>query len=521
MRCLMAIFAICFCAGGVHAQTRVRVTVDYVTASSVYLSAGQQQGLFAGDTVRFQRDSLAAPAGMLLVVSSSRARAVVTPSDSTVKLNRGDIIFLTLPEAALQRLALVSDSVAEAPLAPPMAAPVEPVRPARERSALRASGRIGLEMDALRTWARYGPGENQVQERDYFSPAMRLRLRADGLPGGMRFSTNLRATYLDAGPSRPRELNVQVYQASVEADIRSAGVHLQLGRFYNSYESHSGYWDGMLVRVGSSHMGAGVVAGYAPAHGNQNLSSVAPKFSAFVDAHARSGKLRYDVDVSAHQQSNVFVIGEQREFLGVSQGIAYGRTYFTQRVQVGRNGGEFELWQAQLTGSAAVAGPLSVHARFTTERNDAFFHSSALPGHRTRWSAGAVLAGRAGYANAEAGAIDSGLGTRARIASGGFFLPRILAVAGLGFSGSTSRDDNYTTSYLAPFIERSSGRFRARLAGTYYRTDFGNSVFEQKGGDLTLTLPLGRRSELGLTGAATTGSSMRTARTAISFWQSF
>jgi hypothetical protein len=268
-------------------------------------------------------------------------------------------------------------------------------------------------------------------------------------------------------------------------------------------------------------MGAGVIAGYSPTRANQGLSSEAPKFSAFVDAHARNGKLRYDVDVSAHQQSNVFVIGEQREFLGVSQSIAYGRTYFTQRVQVGRIGGEFELWQAQLTGSATIAGPLSVNARFTTERNDAFLHSSNMTGRRTRWHGGAVLAGRVGYANVETGSIDSGMGTRAQLASGGFYLPRLLSIAGLGFSATSSRDDNFSTSYLAPFIERASGRFRARLGGTYYRTDFGNSVFEQKGADLALTLPIGRRSELALSAAATTGSSTRTGRTAISFWQSF
>ena len=102
MRWLIAIITICCCARGLNAQTRVRVTVDYVTASTVYLSAGQQQGLFAGDTVRFQRDSLGAPAGMLLVMSSSRARAVVTPADSTVELNRGDVIFLSLSAAALR-----------------------------------------------------------------------------------------------------------------------------------------------------------------------------------------------------------------------------------------------------------------------------------------------------------------------------------------------------------------------------------------------------------------------------------
>jgi hypothetical protein len=190
-------------------------------------------------------------------------------------------------------------------------------------------------------------------------------------------------------------------------------------------------------------------------------------------------------------------------------------------VQLGRTTGEFSLWQAQGTASVPVAGPLSVHARFSTERNNVFFVTPDMAGRRTRWSGGAVLSGRAGYANVEAGSVDSGLGTRSQSYSAGFFLPRILSHVGLGFNGSRSSDDRFTTSYYAPFLERTGPGLRARLGGSYYRTDYGASVFEQKGGDASLTLPLGRRTEIGFAASATTGSSVTTARTAISLWQSF
>jgi hypothetical protein len=159
--------------------------------------------------------------------------------------------------------------------------------------------------------------------------------------------------------------------------------------------------------------------------------------------------------------------------------------------------------------------------RYSTERNNVFFHDPEMLGRRTRWSAGAVLAGRAGFANVEAGSIASGLGTRANSVSAGFFLPRLLSIAGLGFNGSTSRDDRFTTNYLAPFVERVSGPIRVRLGASYYRTDYGVSVFEQKGGELNLMLPLGQRTEIGWSAAATTGMGMQTARTAFSLWRSF
>jgi hypothetical protein len=113
------------------------------------------------------------------------------------------------------------------------------------------------------------------------------------------------------------------------------------------------------------------------------------------------------------------------------------------------------------------------------------------------------------------------LGSEATTASLNFFLPRSLVIAGLGFSGNVTRDSAYTSTYLAPYIERYSGGLRARVGATYYRTDYGATVFEQKGGDVSLMLPLGRRTEINWSAAASTGSSMRTARTSLALWRSF
>lgn len=508
-------------AADAGAQSRVRVTVDYTTTNTVYLSAGEKQGLFAADTVSAHQDTLGGRGYRLVILSSSRARSVATVADSTFQPKRGDILFVSIGAAALRRMQAAADSAtvrikaADQPAAPATS------MAARRNEGVRASGRIGLEASGIYTSSRYGTGESQTSDRTWVTPTARLRLRLDDLPGGMRFSTNMRATYLSGSTARPDATIVQVYQASLEADIRPANLHVQIGRFYNSYESHSGYWDGVLMRVGGQGMGAGVILGYSPTYANQGWSSGSPKFSAFMDAHTRSGKWRYDVDISAHQQSNVFLLGEQREFLGFSQSIGYGRTWLTQRVQVGRTAGQLELWQAQLTGSAAIAGPLSVNARYTTERNDLFMHNTAALGRRTRWSAGAVLAGRAGFASVDAGRIDSGDGVSASSASGNFFLPRLFSVAGFGFSGSMTREADFTSTYLAPFVERTRGRFRVRAGGTYYRTDFGGTAFEQKGGEFALTLPVGARTELGINASAADGSNIRSGRTTITFWQSF
>ena len=499
-------------------QPPLRVVVEYITTSQVYLSAGQLQGLFANDTVTARRGTGARDSLRLAIASSSRTRSVATP-DANTAVNRGDVLFIEVSAAALQRAAALRAPppvVTETATPPPAAAVVAQ----RQQTRPGINGRIGVELDAMQTEVRYGAGEDQSERRTWFTPTLRLRLRTEALPGGLRLSTNLRATQLSSTSTNPAELRVQLYQASLEGDIKPAGLHFQFGRFYNSYESHSGYWDGMLLRVGSNGVGAGIVAGYTPEHGNQTLSSASPKVSAFVDAHVRRGSFRYDVDLSAHQQSNIFLV-PNRQFVGLSQSIAFGRSYFTQRVQLGKTGDQLELWQAQITANTVVAGPLSVNARFTTERNDLYFGNAPELGRRTRVSAGAVLSGKAGFANAEAGRIDNGFGSEATTASLNFFLPRSLGIAGLGFSGNLSRDSAYTSTYVAPYIERASGGMRARLGATYYRTDFGANVFEQKGGDISLTLPLGRRTEISWTAAASTGSSMRTARTSLALWRSF
>ncbi|HEY0671919.1 MAG TPA: hypothetical protein VGD27_06620 [Longimicrobiales bacterium] len=504
-----------------HAQqVRVRVTVDYVTAGSVYLSAGESQGLFAADTVQAQRDTTAAGSTRLLIVNSSRARAVATVLDSSYRVTRGDVLFLTLPSAALQRLSQASAPAAPAVVpAPAVLAPVQPATPPTGRHA-RLSGRVGLELSALHAWTQYGTGENQVTENTYLNPTFRLRLNVDDLPGGVRFTSNLRAAYFGGSSARPSSTSIQLYQASAETGA-GQGVHVRLGRFYNSYESHSGYWDGALLRVGSPHIGGGVVVGYAPQFGNQQLSTTAPKVSAFVDGHVRSRNWRYDIDVGAHRQEHP-LLDQQREFIGVTQVIGLGRSYFTQRVQAGRvDGGDIHLWQGQVSARIAVAGPFSVNARYSTERNDVFFAVPGIAGQRARWSAGAMLSGRTGFVNVEGGAYSSATDTHGTIASAQFYLPSALRVVALGFSGSTSQDETARTTFAAPYFERVQGRLRARLGGSYYRTDYGSARFEQKGADVTLALPLGRRSELSMTAAGSTGGNVRTARTIITLWQSF
>lgn len=132
-----------------------------------------------------------------------------------------------------------------------------------------------------------------------------------------------------------------------------------------------------------------------------------------------------------------------------------------------------------------------------------------------------MLSGRTGFVNVEGGAYSSATDTHGTIVSGQFYLPSALRVVALGFSGSTSRDETARTTYAAPYFERVQGRLRARLGGSYYRTDYGSARFEQKGADVTLALPLFRRSELSLTAAGSTGGNVRTARTIITLWQSF
>jgi hypothetical protein len=501
-------------------DTRVRATVDYVAGASIYLSAGEGQGLFAGDTVRVRRLPGSVP-GRLVIVTSTRGRSVAQMAGDSFAIARGDTLIVEISAAAQARASAAAaprDSVrAPAPVAIAPAA----ARAAAPRSGVRTYGRIGFDINASETTSRWGDTPEQQSRSTYSSQVARFRLTAENLPGNLRFNTNLRAAWLTANAPVAQPLALEVYQASIETELTALPLRLAAGRFYNPYESHSGYFDGLLLRMGRSGLGAGAVVGFEPHRANRAFHGSAAKVSAFVDAHDHTGAVHYDGDLSVHHQAQSWQ-GDRRDFVGISQRIAIGRVFLTQRAQAGRiNSGTVDLWQMQLSAALPITGALQLVGRYARERNALFMAADSISGARVRLSAGLSGAGRVGAGAIEVGSIDNGYGASGRTVTGSVSLPNAAAGIGLSLNGGYWQESSFTSVYATPALERTFGRTRVRAAGSYYRSDFGGSVYEQRGADLMFARRLTRSSDLSVTFSASSGSGATTYRLLLGTWKSF
>jgi hypothetical protein len=316
----------------------VRVSIDYLAGENLYISAGSAQGLFAQDTVNAFAETGNTMLGRLVIVNSTKARAVAAYVGAAFPVARGAVLMLEIPQAAFARMqtAPAKDTT---PPAPPLERSAELTSPrAAPAEELALHGRIGLDVDASQSTSQWGINPGDEDQHRFHNQVARLRMTLTGLPGGARLFTNLHASNYGAVGATGGDLALRIYQASLEKEFTRLPLRLQLGRFYNPYESHSGFWDGGLVRVGGEALGAGVVVGYEPDNANETFSATRPKLSGFLDLHQHRGSIRYDGDLSWHRDQPQFSTNE-REYFGITQRFSWRGAFITQRAQVGMSGG--------------------------------------------------------------------------------------------------------------------------------------------------------------------------------------
>ncbi|HSC59522.1 MAG TPA: hypothetical protein VLC11_08150, partial [Gemmatimonadales bacterium] len=277
---LAGVVALLGTATPAEAQDSLRVVVQYVAGDNVYLGAGTDAGVRQGDTLLVRRVPGGDAAGPLLVVTSTSSRAVVAFLGAPYSLTRGDSLAVVMRHSTLAVTAAPPPALA-VPL-PGAAAPPAPQR----RSALRSDGSLSLDLDLMQTRTTgLGVAPEQVT-RNFTTPSIGLRYRVQGMPGGWELSTSVRATQRSStgGVVDPATL-VQVYEAALVRRTRTSEV--KLGRFFDPYESFSGYWDGVMLHRGTEAFGVGVLAGFEPDRGNGGFQSTDPKVGAVV--HGRTG----------------------------------------------------------------------------------------------------------------------------------------------------------------------------------------------------------------------------------------
>jgi len=501
-------------AGPVEGQEEGRAVISQVAGQHLYLDLAQPSALQAADTLAL--DDGATSEHLLVVVASDSSRAVVTFASEPFPLTRGASITFTVRRGP---------GTAPSPAVAAMAA--ASYTPAARKPPVRLNGRVLLSIDGMQTRTTGLGSDPEVIDRDFATPVAAIRLQATHLPGGLQFNANVRASHRYAtGDLVQPETLVRIYQVSLAKQFSSIPLAFRVGRFYNPYEYFSGYWDGGLLYIGRSHLGAGVVAGYEPKLANDGFQSSYPKATVFAQARGRNRRAGYRTDLSFN---TVFAqdTTPAHSFVGWALDGYFGRTSFSTSIQVDNNPDSDNPSVTRLLGRLSVPTGRHLILRAGASLRQPYQLGPAtdvIPFRRDRANGGLTIL--AGGVNLNADVTwnqQQGLSSFLSY-SGSFYAPRTVAELGLGLSGSYWSDDGGAGEQglaLSARLNRRFGTLDAGLGYQYYASEILGREDVSHLFDLRLTLPLSRSTRASLRARTRRGDRLSSGGLFASIWWAF
>ena len=358
--------------------------MDYVAGVDIYLAAGTDHGPRLSDTLQvFDGEGSGADLlGLLYIISATPKRSVANVVGEAFSVERGASLYLGIPSERLREIEQ-RDSAAAIPRNQPETVGAEPEQePDPPPPPINIHGRVSLDFNALRTTTRWGEGPDAQGERSFNTPTFRLQARAQNLPGGFKLGTGIRLAHRMSTDSIVRPVtSTRLYQLDLEKSFDRIPLELHLGRFYNPFEEFSGFWDGMLFRLGPRAFGAGVAIGFEPKLSNEGFSSQRPKVSGFVDFDARGETMGYSGSISflGIRPQDGF---PERTMVGLSQRIRIGQAWIHNRIQADRDpaGSDWNITRIQVDGSLNLGGGLSGFAGWRRWRAVPLWEEAAVLG---------------------------------------------------------------------------------------------------------------------------------------------
>jgi hypothetical protein len=283
--------------------------VTFLTTSSVYVSAGKEEGLVQGSRVDVLRGGRSVAQLSVAFLSTHQASCRLVSKTDSVSV--GDTVRF-LPVVAGR------DSIVAA-VAPAARAVTRPAR----SSTGRLRGRVGLYYLT-------------VQQRDSFGgqfsqPSGDIRLTGVGLGGspiGLVLDVRTRRL-VQALPGSPTSTRSQtrVYQASAIWQAPGSPLRFTTGRQYAPGISSVGLVDGASAEAGYSGWDYGIFAGTQPELVNLGFSSDVAQLGGFLRRHNAPGSLQH-WSMTVGATGSYFHGHTNREFLYLQA------NYLTRRVSI-------------------------------------------------------------------------------------------------------------------------------------------------------------------------------------------
>lgn len=362
----------------------VRVRVEQLAGSTIYLNVGTDHGLAAGDTLVVFPDEGPPRLGELAVRLANSTRTVLDFVGDPFDLERGQIIrmqLLRMPTVALpdadldapDRLEVAPSERAAAAAADDEGASTDDEGQVIAPRVQPLSGRWGLDLAGSHSLTELAGGVgDQSVSRVFASPALRFDLFAPAAVGGFDLRLRTRATYrYGSSPGFDSQLMPRFYEVSLYRDFETLPLQLTLGRFHSPGESFSGYWDGLGARFGGQAFGIGALVGMQPDRWNQLPNSDLPKATVYADFEHQTDGLRWRADASAHAVWPR--VGEgTHTFFGVGHRLTAGSFRLTQDLQVDRDAWQGGYRLSRFTTHATVRVASGVHLRAGVSRRSTF-----------------------------------------------------------------------------------------------------------------------------------------------------
>jgi len=494
-------------AGRVAAQDasrQVRALVEYIAGANLYLAAGEEAGIMAGDTIGVAGKWQSRP-GRVRVIASNEGRSVLTFAGAPFPVTRGDTIVLNVSAARAATAASTSAGTAGADSSstrgasgrPPAtvlrgAPPPSPARRVLKRPPVRVDGMIAFDFDALDSETRWSDDPLDRVERRFITPSMRLYATVSELPGGMQVNSNLRYEYrTTAGTTLGETTALRVYQASIEKSFDRLPLRFEIGRFYNPVDLYGGYWDGGMIRLGGRSAGLGVAAGYEPDRVNGGFDRSSPKFSVFADYAYRGPSAGYSLNLSAHDDRGPTVDGGR--YVSVSQRLRLGRASVQHRMRLNAadawNG--WSVTQLDLDAMLPLVSSLYIRGHFARRSYDwDLSRTDTVRPQNERKGGGLLVAAGRFSLSMDASLAEWNDGGKARNYAGSMSIARSpLAGLGIGASANLQQGDGMDSWYISPWLTRSFGR--TSVTASWQRYDAtGGGPNEYQAASLSLTLPM-------------------------------
>jgi len=365
----------------VHASTlwaqnsnSVDFRVIQLAAQQVYFEAGgtinESELPAVGDTLYIFRESLYLGAMTSLAVSPPRVAA--TFQDDLFLVTRGE--YLTIKWNIKQLAVEVDnqqdeDEQEDTSTASILNRPTSSVRSGTPKKKTEISGRLMTITNLTESSTRWSRVLDKSDIRWSSVPSANITLRVQQLPGDWDLNLNGRYSYRMQTDSRINNTSIMnIYNLNAVKSWEKIPLKVQLGRFYNRYDTNYSFWDGALIHLNTADLGGGISAGWEPKRSNEGIQTDFPKLGGFFNYQIRNEELRYRGNMSL---TSVFPSGYSTQFnAGLEQRFDYKWFSLDGIFSVDRApySGTFKLTRLRIRTGVEITRWLSIRTHFRRRR---------------------------------------------------------------------------------------------------------------------------------------------------------